>query len=381
MIIRLSFSILLTLLAQTAVARWNPEFLSPEKRIAEVNKCKKCHLAEYQGWKEGPHAIAYDRWLEHMDEVYAKDYHDPAVTKRIDSWDQDQCMRCHAPPQNIYEGKKGEWLLKWDQKGKFKKHKLISKKDNKPSSKLGVDCITCHRAGKRVVTRADYKPLAKDKRPKDKDFCDPLPLKSFSDIYNCASCHTAYDEFQYSYKKQNGKNYVKSEAKFPYQDCNSCHYSKKIGIDKAHYYPWDFKKDHLQLFRSKMAGRFKLSLAGEKQYTFTWDVSHVPHNVVGPTKMYVVRLELLGKKGRVLETDLVRIVSKETSDTMKEVKVMDQYGPVLVARAPNPLSTKIKTNKKISKGSKVRLTLLKKAQYYGDDKKALKEILVEELVL
>jgi hypothetical protein len=333
-------------------------------REAQIQSCARCHPREYAQWTQGPHAHTKRSFDEHWAKVDdpGSDIPDDmrAFLKTVDP--RDSCLPCHAPFATVY----GASLpAAWDGQKPLYERPLALRPDD-PVLRTGVDCITCHvDASGRVITRADYVRTPGLKPPPG--FCDPQPSKTFSNPYNCLSCHgeaVRWDEREFV--AGGGK-------KFPYLRCEACHWEKGP----------DGRFSHLEIWSGGRDGRDPLTKADIDELAWTvakgangpelrvrWPFDFLPHPIVPNSYMwYAFVFEVLGPDGRVaartkfgitrftqpseLETALKSFT--KTGEKLYSPRPMEVFAPVLPLPAGLP-----------ARGT-VRLTVLKRKPYYGPD--------------
>ncbi len=196
-------------------------------RTQQVEKCGSCHKDILKNELEGPHANSYKKLMEHIEFINSsrfdqKEYAELVETAKLN------CMRCHAP-ENLYETIFKNYSTSSDSLINLFTHQgPVFPEWRKDSASLitGVDCMSCHFDGKRVVTGKTFSVSKTDSCP---SFCSPLASNLFSSNANCAPCH--YDAVSGMYHLTDADEKTLSSCS------SSCHqeYQNNTG---THYYWW-----------------------------------------------------------------------------------------------------------------------------------------------
>ncbi len=189
-------------------------------RVAAVQECAKCHRKEYNEWLQGPHANAYTSLMAHLDYVkkspnFSKDYQN-FLPDRIGTI----CASCHTGKNGFETSFLG--LDKEDDPTKFtpehypKMHDFaeVRKGDAKKNLSTGVDCLTCHQSGDKIITRADFQASGKTVKGQ----CNVVASKFFSSNESCYNCH--------HWQVSSMQRLVEEKKLKSEQNCLECHLEK-----------------------------------------------------------------------------------------------------------------------------------------------------------
>lgn len=263
--------------------------LENTRRREAIERCAGCHPKSYAAWKAGPHAHTYDKFPGN-----------PAV--------KTECLRCHSPNRNVYDRSISS---DWSGKGRLKSKKLLQKPDE-PVITTGVDCLTCHVEGDRVVTRADYQPTPGLQPPPG--FCNPKPAKSFSHVAGCITCHEPVLKTCAAYFEPDP-----AKRKAPFLACGACHTGDESDGRRGHYFYWDSgpgeaaKKE--AVLTRPLLERIALEIRGEaarRTLALRWPTDSIPHPIIPETpRVFIVTAEALAEDGSPLLAKTVRFYSHE----------------------------------------------------------------------
>jgi hypothetical protein len=259
---------------------WANEKLPRKERL---QSCAKCHPESYAHWLKGPHAAASERLDAYKAEVRRNPSYPEDEKKIIQRKD---CIFCHAP-HNMFETK---MPLDFDVTKKFDLSDRIFVRDDNHTS--GIDCLSCHAKGDRVVTRADYKPSVDLK--KDSDFCNPIPSTMFSNTNTCLTCHILVEKQHFTYEEKHKGEKLKT--------CIECHMERRPDGKYSHYIFWahDKTEDYKRRPKDLMPfDKVKLSVTkiGKDRFLkIQWDNKFAPHNIIpsGP-RQDLFKLEIFDK--------------------------------------------------------------------------------------
>lgn len=336
-----------------ALPRWADPTLSRQERL---ESCRSCHAETYSNWEKGPHAAATLQLEKYRKDVAASPHY-PEEEKNIVK--RDDCINCHAP-HNLFENK---LPLQWPggaDKSFSLSDRVMVRPDHHQSS---IDCLSCHAAGNRVVTRADYKPSGNLK--KTPDFCDPLPSTMFSNMNTCLTCHVLLPEQHYGYYERH------PEKKG--QSCNSCHMDRRADGTYNHYEFWardsvsDYKRRpaHLKPFDKVelIVQKFKKNHV----LTVLWKNDFSPHNVIpsGPRQNLFV-IEMRDKSGKVFFKHNIRFAAEDSSEMGPRPPGTTNWG----LKADNTFELDYDLPKDFPREGTIRLKVFRKVSYYLPDSDA-----------
>lgn len=344
------------------------------EREVKVLECAGCHQEVYDNWKAGPHAYAHTSMVVHADE--AKDPHKyPVEYANFVGQAYMGCLSCHTT-QNLYETNfKG--LEHENDESKYtadffpKIHKMGIPRKDTLSLVTGIDCLTCHASGDRVVTTADFVPSGKGKNLSN--YCDPIPSKFFSTNTNCVTCHrgevtTLQPDFHTLPIANNG-------------NCVSCHQEYNADGKGTHYYYWRHDDPKVKK-RPGIAGGLFDNLAvdietenKEKVLSVRWENKCSPHNY-GDCGEVIVDIEILNENKDIVFATESRVNNKAHHDSLvlKPKAFHDKPVPGVVGYTFKPGEAALEKkyplkDVEITSGT-IRLTGKHKSQYWGADKDA-----------
>lgn len=345
-------------------------------RVKAIEKCASCHKQEYENWLIGPHANSYKSLLEHKQYVESSKNFSDTYRKTISDNFLTYCISCHTG-QNLYETVfKG--LDTESDENKFtdkfyphiSKHPALIRNEKLSGFSTGVDCLTCHKSGDKVVTDSSY---SKNSTVANKS-CDLVASKFFSTNSSCYTCHNNEVE---SMKKYVADGHLKNEIK-----CNSCHMERDNKGKPKHYYYW--KKDAPGKHRPEKLNMFsdinaELKSKDGKQYLFFhWGNNYIPHGIsgCGETAAYV---EVFDKNNK-LQIQFHELVNQKgfMMQCNKGVKLLEEgeFGTSL-NMIDKPIEKEIPIEADLS-GGKIIIRGMNKPQYWSD-KKELKEVFRKEI--
>ncbi len=350
---------LLLLLFLTSAAKGEVNIELPEnpERTAEVAACAACHAKQYEEWKSGPHANASKMLVVEFKDVVGQ-FPPGQQKKELAAKMKSICIDCHSPRADMYEGSLDH---AWDGKALFTYLRRGEVPDSFTRS-TAIDCLTCHKKGDRVVTRADYAPKPGFVPPSG--FCDPIPSKTFSHTLNCVSCHSGVVEA--------------TRAGFDAGEighCNSCHLAKTDG-KTSHYYLWSANKRKVETIIRSMFDGFSASLVrknGETHLILDWSTDFAPHRLIPDTpKVYRVGFEILDEGGEVVDSRIVRFydLSPASNRTEAAVRPTNRDGELVSLAAGERFTRSYKLLNPIPGAGTLLMTVGKKSKFHKTDSQA-----------
>lgn len=268
---------------------------STVSRQKQIEKCATCHKSEYDNWKIGPHANAM-LMLDKHNNIPEKDSSFPKgyinfVHERVNT----VCASCHTG-QNSYDVNfKGiNHLIEVSKLNKDSFPEFLKQAYTRNNSKgneieTGVDCMTCHAQGNKVVTNFNSKANKKN---------GIIKSHLFSNNMNCYSCHHHQVSTMQDLVKE-GK--LKNEI-----SCVSCHQQYNDDGVGQHYFYWkhnDVTKERPE--RLDIFSTAKL-IVEKKQLLFSWKNTMMPHG--------------FSECGEALCT-VIATYGNDKTDTLYEVKI------------------------------------------------------------
>lgn len=199
-------------------------------REQQIRTCATCHQEQHENEQLGPHAHSY-RSLEHLDSYLSHpDYHLGFYKELVESSREVQCMGCHAPVPLYTDLYKDHLTAPDSLIESWYSAKPALPKARSTGRNTGVDCITCHYDGQRVVTSSDF---VSDKYLRTETTCSPLPSAFFASDYNCYGCHsvTFEDRHKDILRISDGTGQQSTS-------CIGCHQEYDIKGRPTHYFYW-----------------------------------------------------------------------------------------------------------------------------------------------
>jgi len=346
--------------AVAAAPRSKPTVTVPRdlSREAAVNACAKCHPRVFEEWKAGPHANAV-RMLKIEFEDNLAGLPEGSIEEEKRKLLNSICVDCHQSPVNMYEGIldahwDGKGSLSVDERGK--ELAVLSRAD-------GIDCLTCHGKGKRVVTRADFVPNPKLKIPEN--YCNPIPSKTFSHLYNCASCHAGAVEAT-----------VERFNRREVGHCVDCHLARDDSGKKTHYFLWSANERKIKTMIKNMFDAFSVSIRrseGRSQLLLDWPTEFTPHRLIPDTpKLYRVRIEVLDENGEARFERVVRFYDESPAFGRSELsfRPTNTTGELVSLKAGERFKRVYDLPESIPANGSILLTVGKKSKFYKSESQA-----------
>jgi hypothetical protein len=322
-------------------------------RVDQVKKCGSCHKAEYDNEMKGPHAHAHTNLEAHINFINGAKY-DYADYKTFVNNNNDLCYTCHTS-KNIYEG---VFAMAGNDFGMNPNGKMEMR--NTTERTTGIDCITCHFDGERVVTDGEFKPA--ENTTNCPSYCSPIASKFFGTNANCQPCHMEqFDDVS-----------ALNTSSQAHLTCGGCHDEKNAQGKYTHYTYWAHnptdktEPENLDLFNGLSASY----LPGDKAVKIVWQNKYMPHRSSACTEL-VALIEIkdgdktikrdtmrLNRRTKHLDDISHKMVFKDFPGiTGYEFKTLgDSLVKIIVAPAPSKHS-----NYSIS------VTGIKKEQYWLND--------------
>ena len=335
-------------------------------RVAEIEKCAKCHQQEYESWLAGPHANAYKNLIKHSERVAASAYFSADYKSFINEKMDAVCLACHTG-LNLYESNYLGLESENDSKKFTKEHypksfKQIQERDRKNVTNLstGVDCMTCHSYGKKNVTNLSS--TAKGM----KGSCELIKSKFFESNQNCFSCHHHQVETMQRLVKEKK---LKSE-----DNCVSCHQQYDENGKGTHYFYWReeakeiARPERMNVFQSVAAQL--ISKGAEKYVQVEWPNNFLPHDFSECGEL-VLNIEVCNPQGKSIGTGQIRINRKNKMQSLPSNHFREGQAGNEFIFGGKVASTQIKVDPKLASYT-VKIVGLVKPQYWS-----LEEELVE----
>jgi hypothetical protein len=318
------------------------------KRREKVAACVKCHEKEAEAEAKGPHAHAYESVMRQWGIAVHDPDKSPLCSRDIMSEKSiTRCLRCHSPSKTVFDDSISS---RWTGTGMPEWKELAVEKGTEIQAG-GVDCLTCHAEGDRVVTRASYV-----RTPGATPPCDPKASPAFSHVAGCVSCHEPVVK---TYAAKFAADPAKRAS--PFLSCNECHMPKGPEGKRGHYWYWDGDGKKLDAMIKPMFKGFtaKVERSGaERTLVLKWPLDFMPHPLIPETpKIYIVTVELLAP-GAPAFKKTIRFFSPEDR---KAVDIKDRNpGELVSIPALGTFERSYALPDGIGEKGLVRLTVLKK---------------------
>ncbi len=251
----------------------------------------------------GPHANAYLKLNEHVGYVNSKGYHLQFYTDFVNNVQGQVCATCHAT-DNLYEHyfKQEHSVNNLIQLYNDGVTRLPKVRQDVSSYSTGVDCMTCHYNGKKVVTNSSF---VSNPDIVSKNSCLPIGSDIFKSNFNCMPCHspnmTEHHTFYYPETKEG-------------TSCISCHQEYDDSGKGTHYYYWRFDPKNKE--RGKLLTDFykpkRIERKGDK-ILVQWDNNYMPHRVSDCPEQ-ILYFEVKDTIGMVYGNGELRINRKKQHD-------------------------------------------------------------------
>lgn len=339
-------------------------------RIAEIEKCAKCHQEEYDNWLIGPHANSYTNLVEHVDHVKSSGNFPPSYNGFLPTVLDNICMGCHTGV-NLYESvfkgldseKKSDHFNK-EHYPNYLTHALPRKGDKKLNLSTGVDCLTCHSSGKMNVTNGNF-------QKNSTASCELVTSEFFSTNMNCYSCH---------YSQVESMNRLVSENKLEkVENCVACHQAYSPEGKPTHYYYW--RHDHDSIVRPEKMNVFEdvsFEVKDDNAIRFEWKNSYIPHDFseCGEAVLYVTIYDAQGKKVKKFKeyVNMKSHLSTQRPEHFQHGEMGHRFG-----FKDNPISRDLKFDRSITDGT-VHIEGWVKPQYWSNEKE-LKQVFQKDIQL
>jgi len=253
----------------TSEASGLPENFNALSRQDQVLICASCHPTQYENEMAGPHANAHAKLTEHVHHVNDSNYHLPFYADFVNMVQGQTCVSCHAT-DNLYEHYfKPEHTVD-NLIGLYNDGNTLLPKvrASSESYSTGVDCLTCHYDGKKVVTNGHFKA---NETIAPELSCMPIGSTIFQSDFNCMPCHSPNMTEDHTF-------YYPGTASST--TCISCHQEYDAKGKGTHYYYWRF--DPADRVRSERLTRFYEPQSTERrgdQVLVHWSNRNLPHRI------------------------------------------------------------------------------------------------------
>lgn len=336
-------------------------------RQAMILECAGCHQTEYENWKKGPHANAYTSLLEHGSHVDTCPNFSDGYKQFLGNSIGKVCTDCHTG-QTLYEtvflG-----LDKEQDPGNFNTesypfmHKFAVQRSVNRKSDLttGVDCLTCHKSGDKVVTNANFSPSGGNQEGQ----CSVQPSAFFSSNENCYTCH--------HHQVESMQRLVAEGEIIEEQSCSSCHQEYDEHGNGTHYWYWrkdapdKIRPDSLNAFASITANVIRHE--DKHALEVRWINNFIPHDYSECGDALAV-VDVQDGNGTSLAKFTKRLNRLEAmKDLPAEHFGMGTPGSQFIFGASEPADTTLLNQDPT--GGRILIEGLVKPQYWSTDKELL----------
>jgi hypothetical protein len=267
-------------------------------RTEQVKTCGSCHVKEYENEMKGPHGSAFMMLQKHLAYVDSKQYNDAGYKSYINE-KRTSCISCHAS-DNQYEKilktvaeNQDSFLVYLDHADR----QPPIRKANKDNFLTGIDCLSCHYDGNRVVTNLGFESKNHAASP---PYCNPKGTILFSHSNACVTCHT--DEYKGLVKMQGIKS----------NDCLACHQQYDNKGKGTHYIYWRHDdKDHPKPENLKIMDDITATYdATGGRVIVKWHNTRLPHPLVVFTEP-IAYFEVVDGSGKMLGKGEIRLNGRD----------------------------------------------------------------------
>ncbi len=248
--------------------------------------CGGCHPKQYANEMAGPHANAYAKLMVHIDQTRETTYPHRFYSSFI-AQVESSCAYCHSS-SNVFE----TYFTSIDDATPRimepnKSFPLPIGRSDSTSFLTGVDCLTCHFDGKKVIAGASFSPKPNISQAST---CAPMASKVLSSDLGCMPCHPdnrVSDSDLYYSGLQSGST------------CISCHEEKDASGTGTHYYYWKYDSEQRTSKNPLLAfyAPREVSIEGNNVLV-RWKNELLPH-AIGQCPEMVINIGLSGRDGHV----------------------------------------------------------------------------------
>jgi hypothetical protein len=231
-------------------------------------KCKECHVQQYNEWKESFHAISVVDSITGMRNFFAIGVPEE-WERKLTKTEVLKCLDCHAPVVNYASEELAVKIANMVIETKDTMDDKRRTELKKELSKLNVGCLSCHNI---KATTISMGLLGKPERGviyTKKQVISPahktLPVNTLDKSLFCAQCHGRYvaaDGDQIMCNTLNGSYYDSYVGQGGSETCQDCHMKK---ADRGHRFPGGHDLDIV-----KEGIGFNAEIAGVKHTVGKW---------------------------------------------------------------------------------------------------------------
>jgi hypothetical protein len=339
--------------------------LTAEERKLKLAECASCHPQEHHNEMIGPHSQSYSKLLEHMGMAESSPFFPRPYHRFVTDASEKACVTCHAA-KNLYET--SYYGLDTLSDVSFFSKQTYPDAWQLPTPRpvgdvrlSGIDCLTCHQKGDRMVTTVDFV-----RNPEVDAPCNPIASKFFSSNDNCIACHKITNEGM----KDNLNNPTLTQS----MSCNGCH-MEKDGNSFTHYYYWrhDAKEKEQHPLLKATFDDVQLTRSGRNSFRFIWNNSSAPHRFSECAELYVT-LDFLNTSGKLCKQFTKRLNNKVTHDSSLQSYFGDEpiWGEVGCSFLPDENGCQENITFECENLSHVVISGYEKPQYWISDSLAQK---------
>ncbi len=327
-------------------------------RADQVKTCGSCHVREYENEMIGPHGGAFFMLQKHLAYVDSKQY-DNADYKYYINQTRNSCISCHAS-DNQYKKILSSVVENQDSFMVYLDHadkQPPTRKANKDSFLTGIDCLSCHYDGNRVITNSDFVSKGAQSSP---PYCNPKGSVLFSRSNACITCHL--DEYKGMVKMPGIKS----------TDCLSCHQQYDNKGKGVHYIYWRHddkahpKPENLKIM-DDITARYD---AASQRVIIQWKNTKLPHPMVVFTEP-IAYFEVIDDQGRVLGKSEIRLNGRDAFNLNMQsrgYKALPGISGISLPLDGTPIFDTISNIKIPQKGGiELKITGGEKSQYWLPD--------------
>lgn len=339
-----------------------PDNFNVLSRQEQVMVCAGCHPSQYRDEMEGPHANAYLKLQQHFAEVHEADYPYGFYTDFLGKIGQDGCLGCHAT-ENLF----GSWFTGYDDTVRLGVHNpdgskkfAVGRKD--PGSfSTGVDCITCHYDGRRVIAGDRFTPSS---NVSPKASCSPVASRVLSSDISCLPCHANNNMVADDHIYYDGADVGTG--------CISCHVEQDESGRPTHYYNWRYDPPGKRLNPRLAAFYEPLDVKLRNGSVFVrWRNDHLPHRL-GDCPEMVLRFTVRDSLGSEEGSALLRVnrMGQHVAHMLNHFNGNSFPGEEGISPIPGSTDTVLEIRlSKFSSGEGMVLNVegLNKPHYWGHD--------------
>lgn len=280
-----------------------PENFNALSREQQVLVCAGCHQEQHANELLGPHANAHTMLEAHFADVNSEAYAHRFYTDFVNKVGHVECVRCHAT-ENLFENwfeslnqTEGMGILNAEGRLRFPNVRTDS-----TSYRTGVDCLTCHYDGKRVVAGEHFRPTG---GMDPLSSCMPATSALLSSDKSCLPCHASNMADLDNIYFPGAENGLR---------CMDCHGETDSHGKSTHYTYW--RNDPAGKRENEKLSKFYRPASAELKegkVLVRWRNDHLPHRI-GECPEMVVNMRVTDGSGSVYGSGELRFNLKDFHD-------------------------------------------------------------------